>query len=86
MEKKYTIATLIKWEHTLGTSEYVFGRITGIGYIISGENRKGEKIQYTDKGRIYQNEFTAEEYDEFINVVDELFSGLIVPNYKVESK
>ena len=44
-----TIATLIKWEHTLGTSEYVFGRITGIGYIISGENRKGEKIQYTDK-------------------------------------
>ena len=84
MEKKYTIATLIKWEHTLGTSEYVFGRITGVGYIVSGEN-KAKALMVTEEGSIYSNIFTVQNYDKFINIIDKLYPGLITANYKIES-
>lgn len=85
MDKKYMIATLIKKDHKYGDDKYILGRISGVGYILAGKKKFYAMIE-TNKGMIYQNEFTPEKYDEFINVIDNLYPGLIVPNYKVESK
>ena len=84
MEKKYFINTLIKRDHKFGDDKYVLGRISGVGYILAGK-KKFYGMMKTDKGIIYRNEFTPEKYDEFINVIDKLYPGLIIPNYKVES-
>lgn len=84
MEKKYTIATLIKKDHKYGDDKYILGRISGVGYILAGK-KKFYATMKTDKGMIYRNEFTPEKYDEFINVIDNLYPGLIIPNYKIES-
>ena len=84
MEKKYFINTLIKSDHKFGGNEYIIGRISGIGYILSGEH-KDEALIITDKGTIYSNVFTAQNYDKFINIIDKLYPGLITANYKIES-
>lgn len=84
MEKKYFINTLIKRDHKFGGNEYIIGRISGIGYILSGED-KDEALIITDKGTIYSNVFTAQNYDKFINIIDKLYPGLITANYKIES-
>ena len=65
MEKKYFINTLIKRDHKFGGNEYIIGRISGIGYILSGED-KDEALIITDKGTIYSNVFTAQNYDKFM--------------------
>ena len=84
MEKEYFINTLIKRDHKFGGNEYIIGRISGIGYILSGEH-KDEALIITDKGTIYSNVFTAQNYDKFINIIDKLYPGLITANYKIES-
>ena len=84
MEKKYFINTLIKRDHKFGGNEYIIGRISGIGYILSGEH-KDEALIITNKGTIYSNVFTAQNYDKFINIIDKLYPELITANYKIES-
>lgn len=81
MDRK-TVLTLVKGNHNDGYNEFILGRINGIGYCMSGFTR-GFANMRIEEGYIYRHKFTVDEYDKFINVIEELYPGLCVFDYKV---
>ncbi len=81
MERK-VVLTLVKGNHRHLSREFILGKITGIGYCMSGFTR-GYVVMQTDEGSVYKHKFTADEYDNFINEIDKLYPGLCVFDYKV---
>lgn len=79
--------TLIKYNHKFGGNEYIKGRISGIAYSICGFNRKNE-ISNTriDNGDVLECKFTVDEYDTFINIIEELYPGLCIFDYRLEKR
>lgn len=82
MERK-TVLTLIKRDHMNVGDEFILGRISGIGYCMSGFNR-GYVLMRNEEGFIYKTKFTVDEYDKFINEIDKLYPGLCIFDYKVD--
>ena len=82
MEKRKDVLTLVKDDHKFGGNKYVLGKITGIGYCMSGFTN-GFATMYIEEGFIYRHQFTVDEYDKFINVIEDLYPGLCVFDYKL---
>lgn len=80
MEKK-EVLTLIRRDHKFGENSFVRGRISGIGYMISGQKWGFATVEICE-GYLYRQEFTPDEYDEFMNIVEKLYPGLCKFNYK----
>ena len=82
---KQEVLTLIKRNHKFGGIEYILGIITGIGYVESGYSKKSVKM-IIDEGYVYKDEFTPDEYDKFINIIEELYPGLCKFDYKLKKE
>lgn len=82
MERK-TVLTLIKRGHKHLSDEFILGKISGIGYCMSGFTR-GYVMMRIEEGHIYKHKFTVDEYDSFINEIDKLYPGLCIFDYKVD--
>lgn len=79
--EKLEVKTLIRKDHKFHVGdEFIQGKITGIGYMIT--NARGYVIEKNDEGYLYKKEFTPDEYDKFINVIEELYPGLCKFNYQ----
>lgn len=81
MDKKYLIKTLIRWDHKLGDEPYVQGRISGMQLVISNDT-KAYANKRVAEGYVLQGEFTAIEYDDFMNIVEKHYPGLCKFDYK----
>ena len=81
MEKR-EVKTLIKWKHNLGDNHYVRGKISGIAYVIlnnaEGEQYANERI---NEGFILTHKCDVNQYDRFINVIEEMYPGLCIFDY-----
>lgn len=81
MEKKFKIKTLIRKDHKLGDNVYVRGKISGIQSVMCPR-----KIEFgngqNDEGFILVAECTPEQYDDFMNFVEDIYPGLCVFDYK----
>lgn len=85
--KKFKVSTLIKSNYMLTINkEYVLGKISGIGYMVCEKNEGGIIYYIQNKGYVYENEFTIDEYDNFINIIEELYPGLCIFNYQNENE
>ena len=74
------VKTLIKGNHEkFGGNDYVRGRISGIGLMLLKGERPFEK---TDKGTVMVHKCTVNEYDEFMNLIEDLYPGLCKFNYQ----
>lgn len=82
MRERKTMITLIKGGHKHLKDEFILGRISGIGYCMSGFER-GYVIMHVEEGSIYKRKFTEEEYEEFSKVIEELYPGLCEFNYEI---
>lgn len=83
MEEKMKVLTLIKYNHKFGCNKYVMGRISGIGYLLSDFCSR-YSITKDDNGFILAHDFSADDYDEFVQIVEELYPGLCVFNYQMK--
>lgn len=81
---KQKVSTLIKRDHAFGGNEFTIGKISGIGYCISEYDTNFINIDMTDEGYLYTSEFTPDEYDKFINVIEELYPGLCEFNCQIK--
>ena len=80
--EKLEVKTLIKRNHKFGENEFILGRISGIGYIVA--NKKGFALMEICEGNVYRNEFTPDEYDKFMNIIEDLYPGLCEFNYQIK--
>lgn len=84
---KFKVLTLIRGDYKFQVpEEYILGKIAGIGYMICGQSRGYTMRRIKDKGAIYEKEFTVDEYDNFMNIIEELYPGLCEFNYQVKNK
>lgn len=83
MEERMEVLTLIKKDHTRLSNEYIAGRISGIGYVVSGCKRGYANMQVKE-GYVYRHEFTIDEYEKFMMIVEELYPGLCEFNYQMK--
>ena len=83
MEKRI-VKTLIKKDHKLGNNEYVKGRISGIQSIMCPRDFEFGTGRNED-GFILVAECDVNQYDRFINVIEEMYPGLCIFDYR-ESK
>ena len=73
--------TLVKFKRELGVNQYILGRISGINYMLCGD----DKIQFANT--CVNDEYilisicTAEQYAIFANVIEKQYPGLCVFNY-----
>lgn len=86
--EKTTFKTLVRADHKLGGKSYVFGRISGIQYVVCDTGclyTKERLLSGTGRnefGNILKTVCTAEEYEKFATIVEEQYPGLCVFNYE----
>lgn len=88
MEKK-VFRTCLKGDHKFGKNKYIRGRVSGMSQIICEEEIvKGYAwgINRETGDAIHTIEATEEQYERFSKIVEELYPGLCIFDYKVEGK
>lgn len=83
MEERMEVLTLIKNDPKLVNTEYVAGRISGIGHVVGGCKRGYANMQVKE-GYVYRHAFTVEEYERFMMIVEELYPGVCEFNYQIK--
>ena len=81
MGKKYEISTLIKRKHELGENTYVRGRVSGIQSVICEEDKTFANCEI-DEGFVLTTKCTPEQYDDFMDCVEEYYPGLCEFDYE----
>lgn len=83
MEKRIEVKTLIKNDPKLVNTEYVAGRISGIGHVVGGCKRGYANMQVKE-GYVYRHAFTLKEYVRFMMIVEALYPGVCKFNYQMK--
>ena len=83
MENKI-FKTIVRADHKFGDSDYVRGRISGIQLAMCAKDPKKEFVwSYVPRvGDMMKTECTSEQYDAFIKIIEELYPGLCIFDYK----
>ena len=83
MEKRI-FKTIVRADHKFGDSEYVRGRISGIQLAMCDEDPKNGFVwsYVPGVGDIIKTKCTPEKYDAFTNVIENLYPGLCIFDYK----
>ena len=84
MDSKSKRITLIKKDHEFGNNNYVKGKISGIGYILSGYSKEIYPTKKINDGYLLYNYCTDKEYSKFIKVISKLYPNLCEFNYKID--
>lgn len=79
MNNKFRVNTLIQKNHKF-CNDFVRGKISGIGFMICN-SENGYASKETENGYIYTNDFTVDEYDKFMKIIDKLYPDLCIFNY-----
>lgn len=81
--EKHVVKTLIKKDHKLGGNVYVRGKISGIQSVMCPrEIEFGNGM--IEEGFILVTECTVDQYDDFMNFVENMYPGLCIFDYKIE--
>ena len=83
MEKRI-FKTIVRADNKFGDSEYVRGRISGIQLAMCDEDPKNGFVwsYVPGVGDMIKTECTPEKYDAFTKVIENLYSGLCIFDYK----
>ena len=82
--KKRIFKTIVRADHDLGGEEYVLGRIRGIQLAMCDEDPKNGFVwsYVPGVGDVIKTECTPEKYGAFTKVIEELYPGLCIFDYK----
>ena len=83
MEKRI-FKTIVRADHKFGDSKYIRGRISGIQLAMCDEDPKNGFIwsYVPGVGGMTKTECTPEKYDAFAKVIEKLYPGLCIFDYK----
>ena len=88
MEKQIFV-TKLNGDHKLN-KDYVRGRISGIAFVICEQKERNASFAWARSNKDYTYKFTVQctidQYVEFIDLIESLYPGLCIPDYKAMLK
>lgn len=76
--------TLVKRNHRLGDNDYVLGRISGISDCLLGPALGPWARPRNGVGKIRAHICTRKDYEDFAEVIEEMYPGLCIFDYEME--